>query len=154
MRKARAYTESFLSIRMNSGPGVSLAVTDGSSVQNAAKRVEGHRIVKTNYPGSGMIDTILLLETRMLLLILRRETGLLIGKGQSGECLPPPLPLPDDIAYITSPIAYHRTSYGRYSCALITGSWSRRGDLVASCRWVADIEEIEVDPGWKQSQVA
>ena len=45
--ETRAHTESFLLIRMNSGPGLRYAaVTNGSTVQNAAQKVERQRMMR------------------------------------------------------------------------------------------------------------
>lgn len=46
VREARASTESFLSIRMNLGPGSRVAVTNGRTVQNAAQRREKHCMMR------------------------------------------------------------------------------------------------------------
>lgn len=42
----RANTESFLSMRMNGGPGFRFAVTNGSIVQNATQKAERQRMMK------------------------------------------------------------------------------------------------------------
>lgn len=41
-----ANTESFLSMRINSGPGFRFAVTNGSTVQNATKKAERQRMMR------------------------------------------------------------------------------------------------------------
>ena len=46
MSETRAKTESFLSMRMNSGPGFRFAVANGSTVQNATQKAERQRIMR------------------------------------------------------------------------------------------------------------